>query len=338
MNGKPRIKDIAEMVGVSPSTVSNVLNNRKGASIEIARRIRDLAAELNYETPSSANGNGKHIRLVVSRKHGLVVMDTQFFAELIAGIESECRANHVDLMITNLTVDDSAECKEQINQICSEVCGGIILLATELPPEDLKSFFNCRSRLLVLDNSSQHLPVSAVAINNYEAGYQAAHVLSDAGHKKIGYIGSKPDFNNMAERRGGFLRGLSDAGIPYDTAYELYLTPTLEGALSDMDGLLSEGKVPLADAYFAANDILAIGAIRAMQQHGIRLPEDVSIIGMDDLALCGVVTPNLSSLRVPRIQMGRTAVRQLLQDEFCGLKTFVDVEPVLRESTKVVSN
>ena len=334
MNGKPRIKDIAEMAGVSPSTVSNVLNNRKGASSEIARRIRDLAAELNYESPSSANGSGKHIRLVVSRKHGLVVMDTQFFAELIAGIESECRANRIDLMVTNLTMDDSAECREQISAVCSEICGGIILLATELPPEDLQSFFSCRSRLLILDNSSRHLPVSAVAINNYEAGYQAARILAAAGCQKVGYIGSKPDFSNMAERRSGFRQGLADAGISYDESYEIYLTPTLEGALSDMDSLLSEGKMPRAEAYFAANDILAIGAMRAMQQHGIRLPEDVSIIGMDDLALCGVVTPNLSSIRVPRIQMGRTAVRQLLQDEFCSLKTFVDVEPVLRDSIK----
>ena len=113
MNGKPRIKDIAEMAGVSPSTVSNVLNNRKGASNEMAQRIRDLAAELNYESPSSGS-NGRYIRLVISRKHGLVVMDTQFFTELISGVESECRANHIDLMITNLTMDDSPECRAQV--------------------------------------------------------------------------------------------------------------------------------------------------------------------------------------------------------------------------------
>ena len=336
MNGKPRIKDIAEMAGVSPSTVSNVLNNRKGASNEMAQRIRDLAAELNYESPSSGS-NGRYIRLVISRKHGLVVMDTQFFTELISGVESECRANHIDLMITNLTMDDSPECREQVNAICSENCGGIILLATELPQEDLKSFFGCRSPLLILDNSSRHLPVNAIAINNFEAGYQAGKALLDAGHRDIGYIGSKPDFSNMAERRSGLLHCLQEADIPFDPSHEIYLTPTLEGAYSDMDALLTEKSISLSGAYFAANDILSIGAIRAMQQHGVKLPDDVSIIGMDDLTLCGIVTPNLSSIRVPRVQMGRVAVRQLLQEDGCRVKTFVDVEPVLRESIRTIS-
>jgi LacI family transcriptional regulator len=336
MNGKTRIKDIAEIAGVSPSTVSNVLNNRKGASAEITRRILELASELNYEVPSASDNRG-HIRLVVSRKHGLVVMDTQFFADLIGGIEAECRTNRIDLMVTNIRMDDSIPSREQIKEICAENCTGIILLATELPIEDIQCFTGCRSPLMILDNSAPHLSVNTVAIHNKEAGYQAAKQLADAGHRHIGYIGSNPDFNNMGERRSGFLSFLEENGIGHNDKDDFYLTPTIDGAFADMDAILCEGKDKLPTAFFAANDILAIGAIRAMQQHGLKLPDDVSMIGMDDLELCKVVTPNLDSIRVPRDQMGRSAVQQLLQGNNWVLKTFVGIEPVKRESIRNIS-
>ena len=336
MNGKTRIKDIAEMAGVSPSTVSNVLNSRKGASPENMQRILELAAELNYEVPSVSENRG-HIRLVVSRKHGLVVMDTQFFADLIGGIEAECRTNRLDMMMTKIVMDDSITCREQIKEICSENCAGIILLATELPTEDILNFTACRSPLMILDNSAPHLSVNTVAIHNKEAGYQAAKQLADAGHRHIGYIGSDPDFNNMGERRSGFLTFLKENGIKHNDGDDFYLTPTIDGACADMDAILSKEKRTLPTAFFAANDILAIGAIRAMQQHGLKLPDDVSVIGMDDLALCRIVTPNLDSIRVPRKEMGRTAVQQLLQENNCVLKTFVNIEPVKRESIRIIS-
>lgn len=335
MNGKTRIKDIAEKAGVSPSTVSNVLNKRKGASSENARRILELAAELNYALPS-ASENGVYIRLVYAVKHGLVVMDTQFFVELAAGIESECRNNQLELMITKIRMDDSAKCLEQIQKIRSEKCAGIILLATELPMEDIKSFDGCSSPLLILDNCSPHLSVNTVAIHNNEAGYQAAKMLIDAGHRHIGYIGSHPTFNNMEERREGFLTCLTENGLALNRDEELYLTPTIEGAFADMDAILKQGMRSLPTAFFAANDIIAIGAMRAMQQHGIKLPDEVSMIGMDDLSLCKLVTPELSSIHVPRDSMGRAAVQRLICKNQSVLKIFMDIVPVKRGSIQEI--
>ncbi len=331
MNGKTRIKDIAEKAGVSPSTVSNVLNNRKGASPENTRRILELAAELNYAVPTASENRG-YIRLVYAVKHGLVVMDTQFFVELAAGIESECRNNHLELMITKIRMNGSAECLEQIQKISSENCAGIILLATELPTDDIRNFGECSSPLLILDNSSPHLSVNTVSIHNTEAGYQAAKLLIDEGHRHIGYIGSRPTFNNMDERRAGFLTCLEENGLDLNKDEELYLTPTIEGAFADMDAILKRGGCSLPTAFFAANDIIAIGAMRAMQQHGIKLPDEVSMIGMDDLSLCKLVTPELSSIHVPRDAMGRAAVQHLICKNKSVLKTFMDIVPVKRGS------
>ncbi len=336
MNGKTRIKDIAEKAGVSPSTVSNVLNNRKGASPENAKRILELAAEMNYTVPA-ASENKRYIRLVYALKHGLVVMDTQFFVELTAGIESECRNNHLDLMITKLRMNGSVECLEQIQKICSENCAGIIILATELPTDDIKSFCECSSPLLILDNSAPHLSVNTVAIHNKEAGYQAAKLLIDEGHRHIGYIGSRPTFNNMDERREGFLTCLAENGLELNPNDELYLTPTIDGAYADMDELLKAGKRSLPTAFFVANDIIASGAMRAMIRNGIKLPDEVSMIGMDDLSFCKLLTPELSSVHVPKNSMGRAAVQRLLNENSSVLKTFVDIVPVKRASIRQIS-
>ncbi len=336
MNGKTRIKDIAEKAGVSPSTVSNVLNNRKGASPENAKRILELAAEMNYTVPA-ASENKRYIRLVYALKHGLVVMDTQFFVELTAGIESECRNNHLDLMITKLRMNGSVECHEQIQKICSENCAGIIILATELPTDDIKSFCECSSPLLILDNSAPHLSVNTVAIHNKEAGYQAAKLLIDEGHRHIGYIGSRPTFNNMDERREGFLTCLAENGLELNPNDELYLTPTIDGAYADMDELLKAGKRSMPTAFFVANDIIASGAMRAMIRNGIKLPDEVSMIGMDDLSFCKLLTPELSSVHVPKNSMGRAAVQRLLNENSSVLKTFVDIVPVKRASIRQIS-
>ena len=336
MNGKTRIKDIAERAGVSPSTVSNVLNNRKGASPENTKRILELAAELNYTVPAASENRG-HVRLVFARKHGLVVMDTQFFVELTAGVEEECRNHNLDLMITNIRMDGSVECLEQIKKICAENCAGIILLATELPTEEIKSFADCCSPLLILDNSAPHLPFNTIAIHNKEAGYQAAKQLIDAGHRRIGFIGSRPTFNNMDERREGFLACLAENGLTLKEEDELYLTPTIDGAYADMDEFLKVGKRSLPTAFFAANDIIGIGVMRAMLRHGIKLPDDVSIIGMDDLSICTLVTPELSSVHVPKNLMGRAAVHLLLNESSGVLKTFVDIFPVKRASIREIS-
>ena len=310
---KVRVRDIAAKAGVSPSTVSNALNGRPGVSKEIAERICALADEMGYSlgNNTSRGAEKSYVRLVVFKCHGLVVMDTQFFMELMESVERECRVQGYDLSITHIHAKNDEDCLEQIRSICKEECAGVIVLATEMEKEELELFRHCASPLLMLDNLFSHQKVDAVVINNYEAGYTATKELCTLGHKRIDHITSNMDFSNMRYRLKGYRAALSEHGIAFTPENLWKVTPTLEGSYRDMLALLESGRVP-PTAFFVGNDIMAVGCMRALSEKGYRIPEDVSVIGMDDVQLAQFYTPPLTTIKVFRADMGQIAVRTLL--------------------------
>lgn len=337
---KIRVRDIALRAGVSPATVSNALNGRQGVSQENAREILRLAHEMGYAAPKAAKATEKgYIRLVMFKQHGLVVMDTQFFMELVESIERECQAAGLELLITQIHAGRDADYQERIRQLCSEECAGILLLGTEMQPEDLHLFARSVSPLVALDNLFRHERVHSVVMNNYDAGYQATHALYAAGHRHIAHITSNVEFSNMRYRRKGYEAAMLENRLPVDDACFYRVTPTIEGAYFDMKALLGEAR-PLPTAFFVGNDIMAVGCMRAMAEHGLRVPEDVSLIGMDDMAICLASNPPLSTIRVYRREMGIAAVHTLLSIGRklppCVVKTELSVELVMRQSVRTI--
>lgn len=340
---KIRIRDIARKANVSEATVSNALNGRKGVSLEIAQKVKEIAEKMGYEKSRTGSNQREYIRLIVFKCHGLVVMDTQFFAELSEAIENECHHNNTDLMVTHIDMSQDLNCLERIKAISSEKCAGILLLATEMSDKEIGLFDKVQSNLLILDSIAPNLSYNAVVMNNREAGYLATEKLITSGHKRIGHISSSPDFYNMKYRREGFLTCMASNNLPVDENDILALTPTLDGSYSDMCKWLDSHKKVLPTAFFAANDILAVGVVRAMQERNIRIPQDVSIIGMDDMQICLITNPQLSTIKVPRTDMAKVAVRRLLEisEEDAPksiLKTEVGVTLIDRQSVmKLVS-
>lgn len=331
---KVRVRDIALQAGVSPATVSNALNGRAGVSKESARQILQIAKELGYAVPKTSKQTERgYVRLVILKKHGLVVMDTQFFMELIEAIERQCQVEGLELIITHVHIGLDSDYRERINSICAEKCAGVLLLSTEIDETDLQLFNECQSPLLTLDNLFRHEHVHSVVMNNYDAGYRATNALYDMGHRKIGHITSKVAFNNMRYRRKGYQAAMIEKGLPVDEDSIWRITPTMDGAYQDMKALLDENR-PLPTAFFAGNDIMAIGCMQALNERGIIVPRDLSIIGMDDTAICKACTPPLSTIRVFRKEMGMIAVKMLLQMipfmEEGKLKTELDVQLVER--------
>ncbi len=333
---KPTVRDIAKHTGFSVATVSNALNGRKGVGEATRALIERVAKEMDYRYEPQRAPVRNYVRLVVFKRHGLVVMDTQFFMEMMDGIERECHVNGLDLVVTNIHMEQDSNYLDRVKGICKEECAGILLLATEMHAEDMRLFASTASPLLVLDSMFAHLPLNTVAIANYDAGHMATEHLIHMGHANIAHITSSARFQNMGYRRMGYEAAMREHNLAANIDFSWRVSPTIEGAYQDVMALLNE-KPRLPTAFFAANDIIAVGCSRALKEKGYRLPRDVSVIGMDDLQICQINSPTLSTIRVLRREMGRSAVRRLVEmsDKSapeCVQKIEVGVELVERKS------
>jgi LacI family transcriptional regulator len=301
-------KDIAKHIGVSAATVSMALNNRPGIGEDTRLKILELAKELGYEKQSRpAYTKTKSLNLVIYKKHGDVVSDTPFFAELTQGIEMETRKDGFNLIISYFY--ESLDRLRQVNAIADSACQGVILLATEMISEDIRHFLPLRVPMVILDNTFDDIDMDSITINNLQGAMQALKYLKQQGHQRIGHLRSSVGINNFYERRDGYLKSLGDKINP---AYTVPIASTSEGAYADMQRYLA-AKPALPTAFFADNDIIAISCIRALREAGYRIPDDVSIIGFDDIPASALIDPPLSSMRVPKKTLGTLAVERLLK-------------------------
>lgn len=308
-----KVKEIADMLKVSPATVSLVLNNRPGVSDETRQRVMKLVEEMGYNTNAlskPALKNNRNIRFVIYKKHGKVMSDTPFFSALIEGIEEEARDDGYNLIVSY--VNEQENMMDTIRIINDNPSEGILLLATEMLREDIEKFLQLKHPLVILDNNLNLPGTDTVAIDNVTGVKEVIDYLTVKGHQNIGYLRSSTRIANFNERQLGFLSGLDEAGIEMNTNYTFDLEPTLEGAYNDTKKLLSVTK-DLPSALFADNDIIAFGAIKAFKEAGVRVPEDLSIIGFDDMPFCEMIEPALTTARVFKQRMGRLAVKRLIE-------------------------
>ena len=343
---KPTIKMIAQKAGVSLATVSNALNNKRGVSPATIKLVMRIAEESGYDVNTSKVSNTnpqrsiRAIRLITFRKHGLVIQDTPFFTELIHSIESECFNQGFELLFAQIQAWEPDDCR-RLEQLLLEADVANLLLATEMEQEDLVLLAHVKSPILLLDSYFKSEDWNAVTINNYEAGYRAARFLIDHGHHKIGLITSSSLFNNIYYRWSGYRDALETAGLAVNPEFEVKIEPTLEGSYRDMKRWL-EAVHELPTAFFAANDVLAVGAMRALKEFGVKIPEDLSIIGMDDTPICLAVNPPLSTIHVYIKEMAEIAVHRLLKivQNDTGARNLIEVgiHVVERQSVSVLSD
>lgn len=305
-----RVADIAKIVGVSSSTVSNALNNRKGVSGEKKQEILKIAKEMGYERNVRKRADAT-LRFVIFKRHGAVVDDTPFFSQLIKGIETESKKFGYNLIVTHMNVREFED-DDSLEKFKSDSSEGIIVLATELIAADLQYFKSVEVPIVMLDSCFRGESLDCVTINNEDGIYQATKYLIDNGHRKIGLLHSANYISNFYYRRKSFYTTMSDSGLSVDPSHEVHLTSTMEGAYKDMKAYLSGAKGELPEAYVAENDIIAIGAMRALNEAGVRIPKDISIIGFDDMPFCDVCTPRLSTIQVEKEAMGKLAVQTLV--------------------------
>lgn len=303
---KVGVRDISRKTGFSPATVSNALNRKRGVSKQTAEIILKAAQELGYQRPTRLD----RIQFIVARKSGKVLDESDFHPAVVDGVEQE--AERHGLSTTYITIDFSDPAgSHRVHEMCQDSTGGIVLLGTELEEEDYKPFHNSAAPLVVVDGWCQHSFMESIVIANESSAYNAVHYLINKGHREIGYIQGKTSIRNFPLRERGCRRALEEAGLKFNEAYRVQVGTSLRTAYADAKEWIN-GRPKLPTAFFAENDVLACGTMRALVESGYRVPEDVSFIGFDDLPVATVMLPALTTIHVPKHDIGRMAVEKLI--------------------------
>lgn len=333
---KVGLKNISEISGFSLATVSNVLNNKKGVNEDTARKILTIAREIGYFKDSRVD----KVKLVIYKKHGMVVDETPFFNELISGVESECRNRGLALEVTNLYKND-INYAGILSRILGDYSSAVLLLATELTEEDLAPFKMSVIPVALLDGWQPNMQFNSTIINNKDSVANAVSYLSKHGYTDFGYIKSSIPIYNFVSRYEGFKKGLEDSGLEFNEKCVVSIRPTAEGAYNDMmEYLKSPNRLP--KIFLADNDIIALGAMKALKNVGVDIPSDVAIMGFDDMPYCEISSPSLSTIRVFKSELGVQGVRNLIDNMYrefpMKVKVSISTELVIRESILLRNN
>lgn len=304
-------KELAKKIGVSAAAVSMALNNKPGVSRETRQMILDEAEKNGYDFSrlSMKKPTGRNIYFVFYRKHGAVVTDTPFFTQLSDGISESCKENGYKLNL-RYVYDDGETLSEQIEDIQYSDCCGIILLGTEMNAEDFQRFKSLPLPLVLLDTYFETVQTNYVLINNVQGAYLATSYLIKRTRQQPGYLRSSYSIGNFEERATGFYHAIRSGGMSASKSIVHRLTPSIEGAFSDMMEIL-EQEEELAQCYFADNDLIAVGAMRALKAKGYRIPDDIAIVGFDNIEFSNIVEPSLTTIHVPKKEMGQMAAERL---------------------------
>ena len=330
-------KELAKKLNISAAAVSMALNNKPGVSSETRLRIIEAATKYDYDFSKirDKTENKSHwntIYFLIFKRYGTVVADTPFFSELTHCIHEHCIRLNLDLQIKY--VSDFENHKQLIRELSQNNCEGILLLGTEITESELSYYVHSSIPLVVLDTYFHSTNCNYVKINNMLGVHQATTELIRAFGNDIGYLSSSFPIVNYHERYTSFYHTVQEYGFSSKQVICHRLTPSLDGAYSDMCDILSR-KEPLAKGYFADNDLIAYGAIKAFKEYGYEIPNDIRIIGFDDIPMCLYSTPTLSTIHVPIRGLAQSAITRLLEliNHDCSYNSKIEINTTFIKRT-----
>jgi len=307
-------KAIAQKLGISPAAVSLALRGRPGVSEQTRSRILAAAQEMGYpfESHASPTHSGM-IQLVIYKRHGKIFSDTPFFDHLKEGVTEQASKLGFHLSISYFYGNQDPQ--EQLKSIRSLKSSGIILLATEMRSADIQRFSSLDIPIVVLDNFFPTVNLDSVEIDNHYGAWNAVRYLISCGHIRLGYLHSSVDIRNFSRRYDGYLSACR--ALPENRAKDaarriVRVGTTPDAAAKDLRAYLNKDPV-LPTAFFADNDSIAAGCFQALQEYGLRIPQDISIIGFDDSSLGRLLSPQLTTMGVNKERMGALAVNRLCE-------------------------
>ena len=268
-------KELAQKLGLSQTAVSMALNNKPGVSTETRRMIIEAAEKYDYDFTKLSLKKNKagSIYAVSYRSHNAILS----YSPILRATD----------------------------------CVGILLFGTEMREEVVRPFFKLPFPVVIMDAYFEGLDFTYVLPNNRQGAYLATDYLISRCLKQPGYLQSSYPLRNFSERQEGFFRAVQDNGMSRSRCIIHQLSPTIDGAMADMLAIIDRADT-LADCYFADNDLIAIGTIKALKLRGFRVPEDIAVVGFDNISEGRIIDPALTTISIPRHYMGEVAARELL--------------------------
>lgn len=325
------IKDIARAASVSHSTVSRALRDSPLVSAETTALIRRIAKEQGYTVSAVARG-------LVTRKTktiGVVVttIADPFVSEVVSGIEQTANDHRYSVFLADSYADPEREVRV-VQSFAERRVEGIVVTASRVGTIYLEILSELKVPIVLINNQRRGEFMHSVMIENVEASRQATQHLIGLGHRRIAYLGDQFGYQSDTERFAGYRRALEQAALPFLPELVVHGDGKPEGGVKAMELLLGLPQAPTA--VFCYNDMSALGALRCIHESGLRVPEDISLVGFDDLFFASYTQPPLTTVRQPRQRMGLLAMEILLklmsgQDSTDTIE--VPAELIVRDST-----
>lgn len=335
------IKDVAKRAQVSTATVSLVIHNNNRISETTRKRVLKAIQELNYHPSRSARGlvskRSGNIGFILSEDH--FSRSEPFYTQIFLGTEFRAREEEYYILLTTVPADITE--KTPLPRFVLEKNVDGIILAGKVPPPLIEGLRQKGLPLVFVDYYPPRGNYPAVMIDNISGGYQATRHLIECRHTRIGFVAGDIEHPSINERFQGYKMALEKAGIPFHPDWVVLDAPYPDRK----NGYLAARRLfttsPDVSALFACNDAMAIGVLQYLKETGKRVPQDVSIIGFDDVEADLSLDPPLTTMRVPKVELGMEALNLMVdilkKNNHALRKVLVPVELIVRGSTCRIS-
>ncbi|CZF85685.1 HTH-type transcriptional repressor PurR [Grimontia marina] len=303
------IKDVARLAGVSTTTVSHVINKTRFVAENTTKKVWAAVDELNY-APSAV---ARSLKCNSTRTIGMLVTKSTnpFFAEVVHGVEEYCYKEGYTLILCN-TEGNLSKQRDYLRMLAEKRVDGLLVMCSDLN-EELLSLLEKKQDLpmVVMDWGTEHINTDCIQDNAELGGYIATKHFIENGHTKIGCISGQMDKLTCRERLDGFRKALEEAGLTYNPDWIVEADFECDSAEEAANKLVALEERPTA--IFCFNDIMALAAISTFRQAGLDVPNDISIIGYDNIDLAGFFSPPLTTIHQPKNRLGKTAIKLLME-------------------------
>ncbi|WP_192457972.1 LacI family DNA-binding transcriptional regulator [Musicola keenii] len=324
MTKRIRIRDIATEAGVSAGAVSRALKGQPGLKEETRQRILAIARQQGYDFTRLRNDKLRRVLFLLHRQHNISSALT-FYSPLLLGVENACRDAGIALSFLALGPTDAVEEQVRLHDPDALLCAGFF------EPELLAALRNMQLPLALIDLWAPGLP--SVNPDNLQGGYLATRHLIAQGRTRIAFLASSLAHYSIRLREKGYRQALYEAKLLTPPEYEAIAPPLLDtesSLVSAVEELLALPQRP--DAIFAYNDSAALIAIRVCQKHGVKVPEEIAIVGFDDIDTASVAHPPLSTIAIDKASLGRAGLQLLIDGARDDEQQLLPVRLIARQS------